>query len=352
MPSLDDPTALALDASGMFERIAEMGSQFELAWARAAGMALPGAPAELNGVVIGGMGGSATAGDYFAELTRATSPVPVTVVRGYSLPGWVSERSVVVVCSYSGNTEEARRLYADARARGAALLVVAHGGELLRQASQDGVAAHRIDYESLPRAAIAHCLAPLLRLGNGLGLCSIADDVIRAAGDAHGELVATSLAPEVACAANPAKQAAHEVFGRIPLVLGAEHLAPAAVRFKNQLAENGKSVAAADSLPEANHNLIVGLETRQLAARTLTAIILDSTLYRADTVRQIDAAVAEFERAEVSVVRLAVHGEMVLAQLLEATALGDYTSCYLALLNGADPTPVPQIARIKAAIAD
>jgi glucose/mannose-6-phosphate isomerase len=135
-------------------------------------------------------------------------------------------------------------------------------------------------------------------------------------------------------------------------VLGAEHLAPAAVRFKNQIAENGKSVAAADSLPEANHNVVVGLETRDVASRALTAIVLDSTLYGAETVRQIDGAVAEFERAGVPVVRMPMRGGTVLEQLLEATALGDYASCYLALLNGADPTPVPQIARIKAAIAD
>jgi glucose/mannose-6-phosphate isomerase len=352
VPSLDEPSSLALDASGMFERIAELGTQLELAWAATAGMQMPPRPAQLNGVVIGGMGGSATAGDYFAELGRATSPVPVAVVRGYSLPAWVSRNSLVVVCSYSGNTDEARALYVEARVRGTALLVIARGGDLAEWAARDGVASYHIDYDSLPRAAIAHCLAPLLRLGNELGHCGLRDADIHAAGEGHRALVDAQLAPGVACTANSAKQAANQLHGRIPLVLGAEHLAPAAVRFKNQLAENGKAVAAADSIPEANHNLVVGLETASVAARALTAVTLDSPLYAAETTRQMDGAVAEFERAGVPVVRLQVGGATLLASLIQATALGDYVSCYLALLNGADPTPVPQIARIKAAIAD
>jgi hypothetical protein len=41
----------------------------------------------------------------------------------------------------------------------------------------------------------------------------------------------------------------------------------------------------------------------------------------------------------------------VLQQLLLGTAWGDYTSCYVALLNGMDPTPIPQIDQLKAILA-
>jgi hypothetical protein len=49
--------------------------------------------------------------------------------------------------------------------------------------------------------------------------------------------------------------------------------------------------------------------------------------------------------------RIEIGGETVLQQLLLGTAWGDYTSCYVALLNGMDPTPIPQIDQLKAILA-
>ena len=349
---LDDPASLSLDRSGMFGHIRDLGPQLSAAWEQSAGLPIPPAASRATSVVLAGIGGSATAADYFAAISANHASIPIAVVRGPSLPNYVSERTLVVACSYSGNTEETLAAYDDAWKRGAAIFVIARGGALVERAAADGVPVHLISYDASPRATTVHTLAPLLRLGAALGLVTVDDHAISAAARAHTEFIEAGLVPEQPQATNGAKQLAVSLHGRVPLVIGAEHLIPAASRFKNQLAENGKALGATDSLPEAAHNLVVGLETAAGAGKSLSLVTLESHgLYAARTQARFDVVTSLFEAAGVPVRRIDIGGETILEQLLLATAWGDYVSCYLALLNGVDPTPVPQIERYRAAMA-
>ena len=275
----------------------------------------------------------------------------MSVVRGYSLPNFVSESTFVIVSSYSGNTEEALSAYDDAWKRGAPILALTTGGRLAKRALADSVAVHHITYESLPRAAISHSLAPLLRLGAERSLCFVTNTGVRRAGESHLAFVDAQLQPHNPTSRNGAKQLAKAIHGRTALIVGAQHLAPVASRFKNQLAENGKALAASDSLPEANHNLIVGLETGAVAGESVSLVLLESQLYDPRIRRRFEVTATQFERAGVPVHRVEIAGATVLEQLLIGTAWGDYVSCYLALLNGVDPTPIRQIDLVKAALA-
>jgi glucose/mannose-6-phosphate isomerase len=49
---------------------------------------------------------------------------------------------------------------------------------------------------------------------------------------------------------------------------------------------------------------------------------------------------------------VATRGNSRLARLFSLVQLGDYASCYLALLYGVDPTPVDAIQTFKASLAD
>lgn len=352
MSPLDDPALLSLDASGMLRHIASVGPELTRAWAATAELELPPTAARATNVVLAGMGGSASAGDYFASLCAESGELPVYGCRGYALPNYVAERSFVIVSSYSGETEEALSLYDDAWKRGAALLCITTGGRLGARAAEDGVPVYRIGYNGKPRTAIAHGLAPLLRIGSQLGLLTIEDADIERAAHAHQELSARDFAPTVPIDRNGAKQVATKLFGRTPFVVGSEYVAPVATRFRNQLAENGKVLGAADSFPEAAHNLIVGLGTSQAAADRVALVALESRR-RSDprTVAKLDAFCAQFEAAAIPVVRIDVGADRLLQELLAGTAWADHASYYLALLNGVDPTPITQIDQLKLAVA-
>lgn len=348
MMTLDDLSRLELDRGGMFGHIRDLGSELIRAWEQSESMELPPGVERAKGIVIAGMGGSATAADYFAAICHVSSERPVVVSRGYSLPNWVDGDTLVVISSYSGNTEELVASYDDAWKRGAMMVAMTRGGKIGTRADGDGVPVHHVDYVAQPRAALAHSLAPLLRLGLTLGLSGVASDEVSDAGHAHRALIEREFEPTVPEETNRAKQLARALHRRFALVLGAEHLAPVASRFKNQLAENGKALGAADILPEANHNLIVGLATAGNVRDCLSVVALESNLYHQRNRKRLDLTTTYFAETGIPVHRANVGGDGLLTQLLVGTAWGDYTSAYLALLNDQDPSPVPQIDRLKA----
>ena len=59
----------------------------------------------ISHVVFAGMGGSGTIGDIFSAILSKTN-IHVEVVKGYLLPKTVDSKSLVVITSVSGNTEE------------------------------------------------------------------------------------------------------------------------------------------------------------------------------------------------------------------------------------------------------
>src|SRR6185436_13312723 len=100
------------------------------------------APAELEAmrgvtsVVLAGMGGSAQPGEFVKTWLGEELTVPLVVVRDYALPGFVGPETLVVVSSYSGNTEEALAALEDAQKRQARIVVIASGGKLLEAAGE------------------------------------------------------------------------------------------------------------------------------------------------------------------------------------------------------------------------
>lgn len=348
MIDLDAAATYAVDRSGMFAHTAAVGSQLVDEWDACENIPLPAGANRAESVVIAGMGGSATAGDYFTTLCSETAQIPVMVVRGPVLPNFVSENTLVIVASHSGNTSETIAAYADAWARGATIWVVTTGGQLARRAADDRVALHVYQSDAPPRTAMPLGLAALLQLGRRTGLTPIErSDIVRSAA-AHQRWV-TENGVDIPLASNRAKQIAVALQGKIPLVLGGGHLAASAARFKNQLAENGKMLGAADTFPEASHNLIVGLGTGQLASHALAMVMLEPVAHWGDLQRKADEFTSMFAESGIPVERIAIDEEGFLDDLVVATAWGDYVSCYVAMLNGQDPTPIPQIDRIKRA---
>ena len=62
--------------------------------------------AEYDSILVAGMGGSAVGGLLLRDWLYDSLRIPITVNRGYHLPTWVDEKTLVYAVSYSGNTEE------------------------------------------------------------------------------------------------------------------------------------------------------------------------------------------------------------------------------------------------------
>ena len=340
-----------LDPSGMGERIAALSSQCREAWEQAMALTLPSDYREVERVVVAGMGGSGVGGDLLAGLALLGHGVPIHVWRDYDLPSWVDTRTLVIVSSYSGDTEETLSAYEAARQRGARVIAVTTGGRLGERAGAQGVPLVTFHYHGEPRTALGYSFIVPLALVWRLGLLPDKTDELHQALDLLEEWVAT-YGPESATPSNPAKELAGRLYGRVVVVYGATFLAAVARRWKTQVNENAKGWAFAEVLPELDHNAVVGYQFPLKSGEQLFVVLLQSGLADPRVSRRYQVTAELLQQGGIPFQVVEFTGATPLVQLLQAVLLGDFTSYYLALLNGVDPAPVPAIDYLKRRLAE
>ena len=309
----------------------------------------PHAGARPDGVIVCGMGGSAIG----ADLLRACLPdlaVPYEVVRGYDLPAWAGPATLIVACSYSGNTAETLTCLRAALDRGCRVVCVASGGAVAALAREYGLPLVTVPAGLQPRAAIGYLAMSLAAVLSASGLVTgFAVEVDETA--ALLRAMAAELDPAVPSAANAAKTLAASLHGRLTVVYGAGLTVPAARRWKGQINENAKALAFFAELPELDHNEIMGWTSQpELSAQTAAVLLVDP---EADEclLRRFEFT-ADYLREHLAAVEVVTAGgESRLARLATTISLGDWVSYYLALLYAVDPTPVNAIEQFKARLA-
>jgi glucose/mannose-6-phosphate isomerase len=345
--ALDDPAGLATaDPGGMLGDVAGAGGQARAALRAAQSAPLVGPLPEV--VVVAGMGGSGVAGDVLAALAFTESAVPVLPVKGDRLPAFVGPGTLLVAVSYSGNTAETVSAVEQGLAAGARLVAVTSGGALAELAQGRGAPLVVIEGGRMPRAALWSLVVPVCAAAEAVGVLPPLPNQVLAAADAL-DAEADALGPSVATAANPAKQAALRLLDRLPVVWGSGQLgAVAATRFRTQCNENAKVPVVSAPLPEANHNDVMGLEGGLGPGREL--VLLRDQAGEHDRDGRRIQAVLEALAIQDPVVRSAGDGPG-LARLARLTAFADFTSTYLGIARGVDPTPIRTLDQVKAALA-
>jgi glucose/mannose-6-phosphate isomerase len=348
---LDDAQAVRLaDPQGMLEAVAGLASDCRTAYD--ASREVPGLPSAdgATAVLFCGMGGSAVAGDVVRAVFRTRLGVPVDVNRSPVLPAYAGPHTLVVCCSYSGNTAETLTSFREATQRGCRVLVVTAGGTIADEAASAGVPVVRVPAGYQPRAALGHLGFASLGALESMGLLPrMHDDVDEAI--ARIDAVLSASGPGVPSDRNPAKALAVRIGDRVPVVWGADGIgAVAAMRWKTQLNENAKIPAWWSSMPELDHNELVGWASPHGAAFVLIALRHDGEDAQIAPRFPLSLDVARDAGAEVE--EVSSSGTSSLAQLMSLIATGDLTSVYVALAHGVDPTPVPVIERLKTALAE
>ncbi len=351
MTILDDERSIAkLDLDNMASQIAGFPAACAAGWERAQGVSLPRDYRSVNAVVILGMGGSAISGDLARTLGADSASVPIEVVRGYRVPGYVDSNSLVIAISFSGNTEETLAAFAAALQKRASLIAIASGGALLERAHAAGLPLYSIKAASQPRAALPHLYLPIIHALTSLEIIACPTAVV----SESIEFVAAQaqvFALDVPERRNPAKKLARALHGRIVSIYGSEFLGEVARRWKTQLNENSKQWAEFEHLPEANHNTVVGYSFPADHTDAVCVVQLLSPLYHERTRIGLQVTGELLDAAGIAHETVAVQGPTPLAQQLHAILLGDYVSYYVAILNGVDPTPVAPLDYVKARLA-
>lgn len=351
LANLDDPAAFRrLDTDGMLDRLHEFPEESRKALELATRFPLPATLREVDKVVILGMGGSAIGGDLVASLAETESNVPMQVYRGYHLPAYVDDSTLVIGCSYSGNTEETLTCFRQSLVRGAKTIAITTGGELRELARRDNLPAFVYDYKSPPRAAFPYGFITVLCFMQRLGFVSTAASGIEQIPSflVNETKEIEERSPE---SRNSAKQLARFMHDKLAVIYGAEFLSEVAHRWKTQINENSKAWAVFESLPEMNHNSVVGYEFPSDMKGHVSVITLESTFLSPRIQLRFDVVKRLLDKAGVAFKTVSARGSTPVAQMMSTVLLGDYSSYYLAMLYGAEPGPVHAIDYLKDELA-
>jgi glucose/mannose-6-phosphate isomerase len=338
----------AADPGGMLQRIKDLPMQVKDAWRIAQGSELPAEYRDAKNITVLGMGGSAIGGEFAAALLADELTVPMSVHRDYGLPAYVGKDSLVVASSYSGNTEETLSGFEEARARGARVVAMTTGGKLAASAKSAGFPVVSFQYQAQPRAALGYSLALVLGLVGKLGF---AGDQTKTVEGALADLAKLEGRLDEKAESNDAKSLALELSGRIPVAFGAGVMGVMARRVKDQWNENAKNWAAFDVMSELNHNAVVGFPNPPIAKEALTVLLLRSARDNPRHKVRFDVTAELLDRAGITHRTLEFPGASALSEVLQMVLFTDHVSFYVALLNGADPSPVKSIDYLKDRLA-
>jgi glucose/mannose-6-phosphate isomerase len=296
-------------------------------------------------IVYAAMGGSA-----LAALLSQSWPgytVPFEMLRGYDIPAHVSDKTLFIAASYSGNTEETLSAVAQAEAKGARIAVIAGGGKLAELAAEKGWPIAQLPKAEQPRYAVLYNLKALLDLLKDAEVFA-AQDIATGLGQGAALLREATAAwrADVPTASNPAKQIAQELIGKSIVVYGGPKLFPAAYKWKISFNENAKQVAWTDQLPEFNHNEFIGW-SQQPVDKPYAVIDLRSSLEHPRVQKRFEVTERLLSGMRPAPIVVNATGDTLVEQLLWTVAFGDFVSLYVGILNGLNPAPVDLVERFK-----
>jgi glucose/mannose-6-phosphate isomerase len=304
----------------------------------------------VQNIVLTGLGGSAIGGDLLRSYLVKELDIPFAVNRYYTLPEFVGKNTLVIVSSYSGNTEETISVHKEAMKRKARILCISTGGETARTAKKFKQPWIQIPPGLSPRAALGYSFFPLLVVLSRLGFIKPKDRDIK---ETIQLLKNKSLSfgnPE--SPENAPLKLAERLKGQLPVIYSpAEHLDTVNIRWRGQIAENAKQLSSGHVLPEMNHNELVGWKVLTDLMKHMHVIFLkDFGTYKRVAIREgITKQVVSMYAGEVS--EVASEGRGLLARMFSLIYFGDWVSLYLAILNNENPEPVAIIDYLKSELS-
>lgn len=311
----------------------------------------PGSARSFKNIVVLGMGGSAIGGDLLSDYLADELSIPIVVIRGYGIPKFVDENSLVFAVSYSGNTEEtlsALKRCLEAKAR---VIALTSGGKFAALARENNFPVIKVPAGIQPRAAISYLFFPILKVLERMGIAKKrheeTEETLNILQELSKEYGAKSPFED-----NLAKKVALSLYQHLPLIYGSEGLLEAvAMRWKTQINENSKWPCFWNVFSELDHNEIVGYEIENSINRQVKVVYLQDKegLLRVEQRREITRKIIEDKVAEFIICPTRGKGKM--ARMFSLIFLGDLASYYLAILNQVDPSPVACIEDLKKELA-
>ncbi len=296
----------------------------------------------INSLVICGMGGSGIGGKIVLEWLEETLTIPCITHNSYGLPNFADKNTLVLISSYSGNTEETLSAMEGALAKECQIGCITSGGKVMDWAKKYAIPYIEINGGQPPRSQFGQSVVQLCRILETFGLIgpSIYSDLHAAA---------KMLNDSAHYIQSEAKKIAERMNHTIPVIYAGSGYEGVAIRWRQQIGENSKMLCWHHQFPEMNHNDLVGWEGGN---KDFSVVLLrnEDDAQRVKKRMDISTGIFEEKGAQVSIVES--KGTSKLERSMYLVNLGDWVSLHLAEINGTDPVDIKNIDLLKNKLAD
>lgn len=296
---------------------------------------------KITNVVVSGLGGSGIGANLISELVFDKLKVPFSIYKDYTLPAFINSNTLFIASSYSGNTEETLSTLNTALTKKANIAVVTSGGKALEMAQQKKLNHVVIPSGNPPRACLGYSAVQQLYILQKLGLIDKSFEQ---------QLLNTIdlLNKEQKKIQKEAKAIAKKLQNKIPIIYATANNESVAVRFRQQINENGKMLCWHHVVPEMNHNELVGW--RKKSAEWAVVFLRNKTDFSRNQSR-IEINKTVIKNYSKTILEIWSKGNSKLEHSFYLIHLTDWVSYYLSELNQVDVTEVKVIDHLKGALA-
>ena len=291
----------------------------------------------IQNIVVSGMGGSGIGGDLLSELMEVEIKVPIICNKGYTLPSFVGANSLVILSSYSGNTEETLSVGHQALTRGIKPICITSGGALAEMAKESGWDLVIIPSGRPPRASLGYSAIQLFYVLYKLNLI---DYSFKAKLLAASDLMESTQVEVMQKAESLTKL----LQDKIIIAFSEDKLSSVALRFKQQVNENSKAHLWVNALPEMNHNELVAWRERNedlavvyLVTKDMNTRVRERMAFNRPVIEKVTPHVFEIE----------AKGEDTYQEHFYLIHLTDWISYYLGVAKGYDPMEIDVLIALK-----
>ena len=293
--------------------------------------------AGITNILICGLGGSGIGGSIITDIVNDVINVPIKATKGYEVPNFVNENTLVIACSYSGNTEETIEAVEKCLSKNAEVSVITSGGKLKEIALENNLNHIIIPGGHPPRAMFGYGFTELFFVLKNYKLINtdFKNDFKNAI---------LLLNKEKENIKTLAKSIAKKLYKKTPIIYTSEGFEGVAIRFRQQINENSKMLCWHHVVPEMNHNELLGWRTN---VEELAVIYLrnKNDYYRNQT--RIDINKSVINKYTEDILEIWSKGNSLIETSLYHINVGDWISWYLSELNNVDAIEIDVIDFLK-----
>jgi glucose/mannose-6-phosphate isomerase len=296
---------------------------------------------DIHNIVFVGMGGSGIGAKIVAQWIQDEVEVPVLIFQDYTLPKFINENTLLIACSYSGNTEETLFSFEQAKNQGAHIIGITSGGSLEKMCKENDYDCIVIPGGNPPRSSIAFSVVHISNILVKLGLVS--DSILFKL-----EKSASLILENIESIKNEAKNLSSFLKDKTGIFYSTSEYEPLLIRARQQFNENSKVLCLQHTIPEMNHNELVGWAG---GTNDFAVVFFDTKDLSIQNKKRFEVSIEVVKKHTSSVSIIESLGQNSIERTLYLMHLIDWASFYLSELNGVDIMDIKVIDYLKSELS-